>query len=210
MIRTLVAIVVFSYTARLFAASSCSACPLVPDVILTLHAMDWRQATPAEVAAVLPFKVSPREAVYPSDSPYRAECTGSLYLIAEERGVWSLSIEFERELVKDRCVDVLTSVGFEATTSHAMANEIQGRAASAVKATGAQVSPQATEYKWRSADSRTRFDLFTSVVAKTKPRPNTLARLKVILSHDAVIPSDVDDLPFEKGFMCSSAREVSQ
>jgi len=36
-----------------------------------------------------------------------------------------------------------------------------------------------------------------------KPRPDTSATVKVILRHDSVTPAEVDDLPFEKGFVCS-------
>jgi hypothetical protein len=60
-------------------------------------------------------------------------------------------------------------------------------------------------FKWRSRDSRERYDLTASLRAR-----GTNTEVVITLRHEPVEPDSVDYLPFERGFMgCDSARPDS-
>jgi len=59
------------------------------------------------------------------------------------------------------------------------------------------------EYVWRSMDSRTKYELYITSFGADRVAKQPF---KAILKHVRVDPSDVDDLPFEKGFMLTPGR----
>jgi len=191
------------------AAVRCDVCASVVGLFTTFHARDWSTLNPESISVLVPFKLIQREERYPKDSGYDRPCSGSLYLLSEQP-TWHLSIEFDRDNRNERCTLILNSIAFESRLSNAAAIQMAGEVANSLKATGVQASAQKWQYQWRSRDSRTRFDLFESVVSKKNATPDTPATLKIILRQESVSPVDVDDLPFEKGFVCPSSEASPQ
>lgn len=199
---TVLAIFISCMSVRAEPASQPSLAEQLPTIFATIHKLDWLTVRPDDVDKLVPFKLTRRHlhAERDSTAPTSA-CTGSLYMLSEN----GLSIEFEEEIREQLCVWRLESVAFEAEMSNSTAMIVGGRAVFLLKPGGKPSGDSDTsEYQWRSTDSRTRYDFYWSVKAKAaNPTPATPANLKLILRHDSVSPSEVDDLPFEKGFFCS-------
>jgi hypothetical protein len=199
----LVSVISLLVSARM-PAGECPKCDELPGIVYRIHRANWQTIQPNDIDRLIGIVTRRRDANYPKDSPYYSPCSGSLYLLGGDPKTFELNFEFDRSNGSAGCEERLTSVALEVHSVNASAEALRAAISDAVRAGGRPTgSLEQTEYLWRNVDSRTRFQLTMSVTARSKKRtPQTPAVLKVVLTHDPVQPSDVDDLPYERGFMC--------
>ena len=172
----------------------------LPEILAELHALDWTRVDTSAVERVIGLAVSTQTAEIPRDSQYSDDpCTASVYGKANSGNV-SFRFEFRQLATPDaaKCRLALYSVRLEAPGSAHDTDEALVRTNEALHASGKTCDSTLAEYRWRSDDSFTLFDLVAATTAVTGvDRKN----LSIWLRHVPVSPSMVDDLPFRRGFL---------
>jgi len=166
------------------------------DVIARLHNADWRRVTPQSVGPLVGAGYQIRKS---EDSPDR--CSARYLVFRSDDTKSELRLRFD---VTPSCTFYLSSVHLASDAEDAFnAEKLRLEIVSRLKPGGLPLdSGKPLRFLWRSQDSLTRFDLSLRV-ATDQHGSHMFARL----DHDSVRPSDVDFLPFERGFMCPSAPE---
>ncbi|HKS23576.1 MAG TPA: hypothetical protein VJZ76_12305 [Thermoanaerobaculia bacterium] len=179
----------------LAAGDTCSLAARFPALAKALHARKWTTTTPDDVQRIVAVPLKRADL---SDPP----CSGTVEMTSGDAASCLLTAAFVKRERGGRCVVSLDAVSFLADLPMSRAEGLRADVIGALKPGGrAEGDAQHADFFWRSADSRTRYNLFASVEPSTaNPSPATPAAVKVILRHAAVDPDDVDDLPFEKGY----------
>lgn len=161
--------------------------------VASIHQRDWRTVTPDEVPKLLPLQWERIEAEIPPDSKYKtSECDGSVYLKHDGENA-SLSFEFRKTSRRD-CEPSLHSVWVSIGESPDVVAGAHVLLLSSLNATG-PVCGDVEQYRWRSDDSSTLYDL--QLAKESEPGVSGLA---LRLTHTNVLPETVDGLPFRKGY----------
>lgn len=188
---------------ELAAGETCSLAARFPALTKALHARKWSNTTVDDVQRIAALPLTRTDVPYPAESPYSKErCSGAVEMTSGNAASCLLTIAFVKRERGGRCVALLDAVSFVAELPMSRGEGLRADVLEALKPGGraAGDAPHA-EFVWRSGDSRTRYDLFASVVpSASNPSPATAAAVKFILRQEAVEPDDVDDLPFEKGY----------
>jgi hypothetical protein len=178
----------------------------IPRILEEMHKRRWGTIEPAQAERIVGTTLVRREDKYPAGSSYDTPCSGSLYMIAEAADL-TLTMEFDHEPNGETCETRLNSIAVEARLARPGTERLLAGILAALRPGGkGGPDPDALQYLWRSADSRTRFDLFVSIIGADNT-DGQVTTLKLVLTHDDVQPTEVDDLPYEKGFICRAAPQ---
>jgi hypothetical protein len=192
------ALFVLASTPPLIAQGPCRFAASFPDTLLELHKKDWSGVSLNAVESVIGLRL------IPEDGASSNNCVGSIFAVAEgASSACRFTAEFERNSAPGHgCFWALSRVSILVVTPMRVAEPLRARVLTLLRPGGRSYGEGAdVEFQWRATDSRQRYDLFASVTALAEPAtPSTSAKIKVILAHDAVEPTDVDHLPFEKGY----------
>lgn len=172
-------------------------------LVASLHVSDWRRVEPATLTALTNLPVSSEEVDYPAEYRNDRLCAPMLYSRTHSEA-FHVTFEFAASRERGNCVRSLDGISIEANLLPSDAAIAEGRLLRVLKPGGQALSRVGgVEYVWRSMDSRTKYELYISSfsVDRLAKQP-----FKAILKHMSVDPSDVDDLPFEKGFMPTCGR----
>lgn len=173
---------------------SCPSLAQVPTLLQKIHALDWTNASVVDLQGMVAVRWELIEAKIPSDSVYATgPCTGSTYLKFESAAC-SLSLEFRNRKFRSRCASSLHSVRAEFDGSRQDVAAAHAMALASLRATG-PVCDDVEQYRWRSDDSRTLYDLS---IATTSDAHHD--RLSLWLTHRLVPKEMIDGLPFSKGY----------
>lgn len=175
----------------------------VVESVQRLHNRNWRGIAPENVESLVGIHFSSEDAAYPTESNLERPCKPALYMYAGDETRIRLSLEFQPVQVNRTCVRLLDGVAVNGVLTNNEAELLRGAFLEAIKPGGhPQDVNSGSQYVWRSKDSHKRFELFMSVRPRSPDAtPETATDFKLVLKHDDVKPSDVDDLPFEKGVM---------
>ena len=129
-------------------------------------------------------------------------CEGRILYAAELKDT-RIVVEFRQERLNNRCRRRLTHATAVIHLSNNEAHLLEAEVRRAVKAGGRPCDVDRTDkYEWRSRDSLKRYILHTDIAAESEGvSPATPARLRISLEHFSTTAADVDDLPFERGFV---------
>jgi hypothetical protein len=173
----------------------------LPSNIARLHAEnDWTRVTPSDLNRILGVRMTPEH----QDSSEAANCSGAV-IYQSEAATGSLNVIaawFDRQKRDEICRLILRRVSFVVTAPMRDAEPMRGRVLNVLKPGGRPEGDGIrVKFIWRSLDSRWQYDLFTSVEPQREPAtPESPGVLRIMLDHTSVLPDDVDDLPFEKGY----------
>src|SRR5262249_4923535 len=115
------------------------------------------------------------------------------------RAFMFITFEFEPNR---QCRPFLDGITIEADLTPSQAELVRGATLEMFRPGGRPcVASTTIEYLWRNSESDTRYDLFLSLTPDSGKDSARSTSFKLILKHDPVTPTSVDDLPFEKGTM---------
>lgn len=186
----------FGYMVSAQPAASISPESQVVGRFANLQRLDWQSVGVERASSVLGIQ-------FATGSPRIAEsCAGAISYSGDLLGA-RVVLEFDQVHAESRCARKLirATALLRLTNNEAHIAEVDLRVA--VKAGGHACSTDgADEYEWRSVDSLRRYLLRTVIHTTSTPaRPESPAELKIGLEQTSVTPSEVDDLPFERGFV---------
>ncbi len=174
----------------------------LPANIARIHAeSDWTRVTPSDLSRILGVRMTPEHQDASSEA---TNCSGAV-IYQSETAPGSLNVIvawFDRQNRKESCRSILRRVSFVITAPMRDAEPMRGRVLNVLKPGGRPEGDGIrVKFIWRSLDSRWQYDLFISVEPQTEPAtPESPGLLRIMLDHTSVLPDEVDDLPFEKGY----------
>jgi len=191
--ETIFAAFVFIWSARGVCAAGVNRSAL--DALTTLHLSDWSKLDVKAASEKVNGELAKR---WVSDDRCGAE-VDTFKIAGDRNGTLRLRFEpLDGQAAAENCSRYLFSVRYDAVFDlGADAEAARMSIVAALRAGGAPEVNDTTrwQFRWRSLDSRTRFELSAAVSHKERYVAT------IFLQHADVQPAAVDYLPFEKGYM---------
>lgn len=166
--------------------------------VAALHRLEWSQVTVADAEKILGVALRAVDVEIPPDSQYKTDsCDGSVYATFESVAS-SATLEFRKHpsAAGSKCDLRLHALRADAVGDARDVESALVEAISRLEANGRTCDTD-PDYRWRSDDSLTLFDLSAATSAVDANRK----RLSLKLRHIAISPDKVSDLPFRNGFV---------
>lgn len=162
------------------------------NVLLAIHKQDWAHVGIADIAGIVPWRLSPEGESQTDDG----HCQEQYYSSLTPRGghTW---LRLSPLLSADMCSYRLSPVSYwRDFRDRADAEAVRAAVIGTLRAGGVpSLHDHRQDFIWRSIDSRRYYNLYTDVFSQ-----GSLYRVSVRILQTPSTPKEVDMLPFEAGF----------